>query len=226
MLDTHQTGTRWTGLYTAATYLAWLMLAIIPLQIVIFIMSPPPSSVVGFYELYQQDWLLGLLSLDFLYIINNVIMVIIYAALYINLTPKSPQTSFVALVLGLVGLSAYFASNPAFEFLSLSGKYVTASPAQAGGLVAAGEALLAGYTGTAFDVYYVVNAIVLLLFAVAILKNDQYPRQAGWWGIAAGILMVVPSSAGMVGMVFSLLSLVPWIVFLAMVSMRFNQLRR
>lgn len=226
MMDIQQADAQWKGLYATATYLAWLMLAIIPLQIVIFVVSPPPASVIGFFDLYQQNWMLGLLSLDFLYILNNVIMVVIYAALYVNLSRKSPQMSFIALVLGLVGLSAYFASNPAFEFLTLSSKYASASSAEAGGLVAAGEALLAGYTGTAFDVYYVVNAVVLLLFAAAIYNDDQYARQVGWWGIAAGVLMIVPSSAGIIGMVFSLLSLIPWIVFLAFVSLRFNQLRR
>jgi hypothetical protein len=65
-------------LYRVAQYFALAMLIIIPLQIVIFLISPPPETVKGFFELYHQNPFLGLLSLDFLYLVNNMILVIIY----------------------------------------------------------------------------------------------------------------------------------------------------
>ena len=82
--------------------------------------------------------------------------------------------------------------------------------------LAAGEAVMAGYTGTAFNTYYVLNAIGLLLFAATFLHSPRFKRSIGYWGLASGVLMIVPSSAGLVGMIFSLLSLIPWVVFIAL----------
>ena len=51
--------------------------------------------------------------------------------------------------------------------LSLSARYAAATAdAQRERLLAAGEAMLATYTGTAFVVYYVLNGAALLLLAV------------------------------------------------------------
>ena len=68
-------------LYRVARFLTMAMLIIIPLQIFIFVISPPPDTVKGFFELYHHHPFLGLLSLDFLYLINNAILAIIYLAL-------------------------------------------------------------------------------------------------------------------------------------------------
>ncbi|HBN84402.1 MAG TPA: hypothetical protein DDZ89_11210, partial [Clostridiales bacterium] len=54
-------------LYRVTQFLALIMLILIPLQIVIYVIAPPPDTVKGFFELYQQNPFFGLLSLDFLY---------------------------------------------------------------------------------------------------------------------------------------------------------------
>lgn len=53
-------------LYHVAQFLALTMIILIPLQIVVYMIAPPPDTVKGFFELYQQNPFLGLLSLDFL----------------------------------------------------------------------------------------------------------------------------------------------------------------
>jgi hypothetical protein len=127
----------------------------------------------------------------------------------------------MALVLGLVAIAAYYASNPAFEMLSLSGRYAAAtSDAQRAALLAAGEAMLAAYTGTAFDVYYVMNGLALLIIAIVALRSSVFGTVAGYLGIVSGFLFLVPSSAGTIGAIFSLGSLVPWAAFLVLVARR------
>ncbi len=207
-----------TGLYRTAGWLSLLMLALIPIQIVLFAIYPPPDSAEGFLMLYQQNKLLGLTSLDFLYLLNSVILIFIYLALFFRLFRAFPSLSATALALGLVGIACYFPSNPAFEMLALSGKYAAASADSQTILLAAGEALMAGYTGTAFVVYYVLNAIALILYAAAMLKSARESKKIAWFGVAAGILMLVPSSAGAPGMIFSLASLVPWVPFLILLA--------
>jgi len=109
-------------LYRVAQYLALTMLILIPIQIVIYVVAPPPDTVKGFFELYRQNPFLGLLSLDFLYLFNNMIIVIIYLALFVLLYREKPVTVLLALILGLIGIACYYPSNPAFEMLTLSNK--------------------------------------------------------------------------------------------------------
>ncbi len=210
-------------LFRVAQYLSLAMLIIIPLQIVIFIVSPPPDTVKGFFELYQQNPFLGLLSLDFLYLFNNIIIVIIYLALFTLLYREKPVTVLLALILGLIGIACYYPSNPAFEMLTLSNQYFQALPEQQNIYLAAGEALMAGYSGTTFDVYYVLSTICLLLFAYALIKSHKFKKSVGLWGLASGFFMLVPSSAGVLGMIFSLLSLIPWVVFVALLMINFRK---
>jgi len=211
-------------LYRTAWYLTIAMLAIIPLQIVIFALAPPPETVLGFFLRYQDNPFLGLLSLDFLYLFNNLIIVVIYLALFVQLYREKPVTVLLALVFGLIGVACYYPSNPAFEMLTLSSRYFAAPPEQQGHYLAAGEALLAGYTGTSFDVYYVLSTISLLLFSHALLKSPRFKTALGYWGLASGFFMLIPSSAGTLGMVFSLLSLIPWVVFIILLANHFRQM--
>ncbi|HCF50172.1 MAG TPA: hypothetical protein DER60_07815 [Syntrophomonas sp.] len=210
-------------LFRVAQYLALAMLILIPIQIVIYVIAPPPDTVRGFFELYQQNPFLGLLSLDFLYLFNNMIIVIIYLALFVLLYHEKPVTVLLALILGLIGIACYYPSNPAFEMLTLSNQYFQALPEQQMIYLAAGEALMAGYTGTTFDVYYVLSTICLLLFAYALIKSPKFKKSVGLWGLASGFFMIVPSSAGVLGMIFSLLSLIPWLVFITLLMFNFKK---
>lgn len=198
------------------------MLGIMLAQVVIFIIWPPPDSVEGFFALFQRNWLLGLLSLDLLYLLNNSILILIYLALFAAIRPKAESASLIALVLGLVGIAAYFASNPAFEMLSLSRQFAAAgTELQKVIALAAGQAMLAAYKGTAFDMYYVLNAASLLIFAGAMLHSGVFSRSVALWGLVSGVLMTIPSTAGTIGLIFSLASLIPWAVFLVMISLKF-----
>jgi hypothetical protein len=211
-------------LYRVAQFLALAMLLIIPLQIAIYIISPPPDTVKGFFELYQQNPFLGLLSLDFLYLFNNMIIVIVYLAIFVLLFQEKPVVVLLAFILGIIGVACYYPSNPAFEMLTLSHQYFQALPQQQLIYLAAGEAVMAGYTGTSFDVYYVLSTICLLLFAYAIFKSPKFKKSVGLWGLVSGFFMTIPSSAGMVGMIFSFLSLIPWVVFIVLLMSKFKYL--
>ena len=210
-------------LYRVAWYLALTMLILIPIQIIVYVIAPPPDTVKGFFELYQQNPFLGLLSLDFLYLFNNIIIVVIYLALFVLLYQERPVTVLLALILGLIGTACYYPSNPAFEMLTLSNQYFQAQPEQLNIYLAAGEALMAGYTGTTFDVYYVLSTICLLLFAYTLIKSPKFKKSVGLWGLASGFFMIIPSSAGGLGMIFSLLSLIPWVVFIALLMINFKK---
>ncbi|MBI2847813.1 MAG: DUF4386 family protein [Chloroflexi bacterium] len=218
---------RWQGLCKAGGVAALTMLVLMIIQIVIYTISPPPSTVEGYFALFQNSWLLGLLSLDLLYIVDSVLLILIYLAIYIVLRKAGESSMLIAVVLGVTGIAAYFASNPAFEMLSLSSQYAAAATeAQRVLFLTAGQAMLETYTGTAFDIYYVLNTIVLFIFSAIMLRSRLFSKASAYLGIAAGVLMMVPSSAGTLGLYFSLASLVPWAIWLVLVGRRLLQIGR
>jgi Domain of unknown function (DUF4386) len=211
------------NLYRMAKYAGIFMIAIILMQIIVFVLSPPPDTVQGFFALYHQNISLGLLSLDFLYLINNLLLVFLYLGVAAILFRENPSLIIPALILGLVGIACYYPSNPAFEMLTLSNQYHLADMNSQSLYLAAGETLLAGYTGTTFNAYYVMSTLSLLLFSYASLKSNTLPRKVGVSGLIAGIFMIIPSSVGTLGMIFSLLSLVPWTIFVILLIMCFHR---
>lgn len=217
----------WRSLYLAGAIAGIAMLVIMAAQIAIFVAAPPPTTVEGFFALFQNDWLLGLLSMDLLYLVNNAVMVLIYLAIYMVLRRYAETAMLISLVLALVGITAYYASNTAFEMLGLSQQYAAAvTEAQRTALMGAGEAALAIYRGTAFDSYYILNAAALLIFAFVMLRSPEFPRAAAVLAIVSGIFMIIPSTAGTIGLVFSLLSLIPWAAFLVFAIRVFLRLAR
>ncbi|MGB3635443.1 MAG: hypothetical protein WA982_15480 [Rubrobacteraceae bacterium] len=218
---------RWSWLYKIGGVAALIGVALIPVQIVVFAVWPPPTAAVGFFELFELNWLLGLLSLDLLYLLQNVLLVLIYLSLYVALHRINEPLMAIALALGLVGIASYFPSNTAFEMLDLSTRYAGAeTEAQRAALLAAGEGMLATYVGTAFDVYYVLNAIALLIIAAVMLQSGVFGRVTAYVGLLAGLLMSIPSTAGTIGLVFALASLLPWAVFSVLVARRLLRLAR
>lgn len=209
----------WKPLYKVGAVAALVMVAFIPIQVIIFLAWPPPKTVSGYFTLFQHNWLLGLLSLDLLYLVDNALLILMYLAIYATIRRANQALMALSLTLGLVGIATYYASNVAFEMLSLSNQYAAATTeAQRSMFLAAGQVMLASYTGTAFDVYYVLNAIATLMISGVMLRNTIFGKGTASVGIVTGVLMLVPSTAGTIGLVFSLMSLVPcaiWFVLIA-----------
>lgn len=215
----------WSFLYKTAGVIAWITLGLIPIQIVIFILWPPPSTVLDFYSLFQKNALIGLFNLDLLYLLTVLFMGYLYLAFFAALKNTHKSMATIALALGLIGVAVYFVSNVSFEMLSLSNQYRFAETyEQKTILLAAGLVMLTRYHGTAFGVYYILNGLSLVLFSVTMIRNDVFSKKTAYIGLVAGILMLVPSTVGMVGMIFSLTSLIPTSIWLFMIARRLNQI--
>lgn len=205
---------KWKSLYKIAGFAAIVMLIIIPIQIAVFIITPIPDSIENWFSLFHNNWLLGLIHQDMLYIMNNILVAVMYLAFYFALRPKNESLMTAALLLGLMGISAYLASNKSFELLNISNLYYAASTeAQKSMLLAAGQALLSGWQGTAFLVYYILNGITLILISYVMLKSTVFSRKTAVIGLISGVLMMIPSTTGTIGLIFFLASLIPWYVF-------------
>lgn len=213
---------KWGGLYRIAGIATIVMLVLIPVQITVFTVWPTPKSVLEWFQLFQSSWVLGLLHLDVLYIINNTIVAVMYLAFYMSLRRKNEALLLLALLTGMLATAAYYSSNPAFEMLALSQQFAASgAESQTAALLATGQALISQWKGTAFDVYYILSAICLIIVAGTMFKSTFYGKAMAVIGLSSGILMLIPSTAGAIGLYFSLASLVPWVVFAAMAAVRF-----
>ncbi|MDD3489890.1 MAG: DUF4386 family protein [Paludibacter sp.] len=206
---------------TAGAFAALTIVLIIPVQIVIFSMYPPPDSVEGFFNLFAHSKWLGLLSLDLLYYINNALLALLYLALFVALRKVNYSAMLIALMLGLIGIAVYYCSAVGFEMMALSKDFQQNNSVETSQqILSAGRAVLARYKGSVFDVYYVLNAVALIIISLVMFKPTRFGRAAAVWGLIAGIFMIIPSTAGTIGLVFSLISLIPWAVFSVIIGIK------
>lgn len=215
----------YAGLYRVAFCASLAMLVIIPAQILVYSIFPMPTSVAGWFALFDSNFLVGLFHADIFILVNNILIAVIYLAFYHSLKETDKGLLQIALTLGFIGIAAYISSNKTFELAALARLYAgAAGEPERAALLAAGQAMVSGWTGTAFDAYYVLNGVTLLIVAGLMFRSKTYTRVTAGFGLAAGILMVVPSTAGTVGLVFSLLSLIPWYVFTIRFAIVFRRL--
>jgi hypothetical protein len=215
---------RWRGLLLIGGWAALGSVALTVVQIAIFAVWPPPETVPDIFDLMLRSPLLGLVSMDGLYLVNNLLVLLVYLALAVPLWAASRSAVVLTLTLGFLQMTAYYASNPAVEMLTLARVHSRTESSEQAAIKAAGEALLAQWTGTAFLAYYFLGALVLLILSWLLRRTTTFPPSAAWWALAAGILMLVPSPFGLVGLIFAILSLVPWSVFCVVVGVRMLRL--
>lgn len=200
-----------------------LMLVIIPVQIAVLAIWTMPSDAAAWIELFASHPVVSLLHLDALYAFNVVLLCVIYLGLFALLAKEERAFALVALVLGLVGAAAYFPTVRAIEISRLSRLYSEAqSPVFKEGLRAAIEGMISVWKGTGYTAYYYLSAFSLLFFAIAMIRSAQFGRTISLLALMSALLMMIPATAGNVGMVFSLLSLIPWIAFLVFLVPKFR----
>jgi hypothetical protein len=108
--------------------------------------------------------------------------------------------------------------------LSLSSQYAAAATdAQRSLLVASGQAMLAIYQGTAFDVSYVLLAVAPLIISVVMLRSHSFGKVTAYVGIVANVLaggLFVPA----IGVFLSLVSVVGLLIWYILIARRLYQL--
>ena len=191
----------------------------IVVQVPIYVVWPPPESTEGFFELLVDNPVLGLVSLDVLYVVSNALMYLVYLALAVVLWRVSRSAVVIALAFCVVGIAAYMSSPRPVEMLSLAHAYADADAETRTALLATGDGMIATWTGTGYDIYYYYFTFVTLaVLAVLMLRSSIFSRATAVWGLVSAALMTVPTNFGTVGMVFAIASLVPFSVFAVLVG--------
>ncbi len=201
---------------------------IIPVSIIAFFIWPLfPGPAIDMFTLIQKDRLAGLMSLDFLYLAANFFAIPIFLALYVTLKRSSQSFSAIALALGFIGLVSLIPARPISEMFSLSDQYAAATTdAQRTQILAAGEAILALFHGTAFQTHYILGSASFLISSVVMLRSNIFGKATAYVGIITNVLvfgLFVP----VIGTFLSLLSVFPFLtIWFILIARRLFQLGR
>jgi hypothetical protein len=221
-----QDDSRWQWLYRLSGSAALITAIFIPLQVVIFMAWPPPTTAQGYFTVFQSNPLIGLLNLDLLLLIDQVLGIVILVALYIALRRTNETLMILVLALGLVAAAAYLASNTAFNMITLSQQYAAATTeAQRAMYLAAGESMLAIYTGTAFQMSYILGALVGTAIGVVMWRSELFSKTTASMAVLANVIslgLYVP----VVGLYISIFSVLFLEIFYILVARRFFQMGR
>jgi hypothetical protein len=152
-----------------------------------------------------------------LLVADNVLLIPILLALYVALRRASESLMAIAAALGIVGIILFITSNPAIEMLSLSDQYATATTdAQRETLLAAGQAMLASWQGTAFHVGYILSSIAGITIPAIMLRGKLFSKTIAILGILAnaiGLGLYLPV-IGIFLALFSVVFLEIWYILL------------
>jgi hypothetical protein len=199
---------------------------LIPVSVVAYLIWPTfTGTVLDIFQLIQADRLAGLMSLDFLYLLGNVFGIPLFIALYISLKSTDRSLSALALALGFIALVSLIPARPIFEMFFLSDQYAAASTdVQRTQLIAAGEAIMALFRGTAFQVHYIFGGASLLISSILMLRSYLFSKATAIVGIIANLLvfgLYIPE----IGVYLSILSVFPFLmIWNIMLTQKFFQL--
>jgi len=161
-----------------------------------------------------------------LMIIYVILSIPVALSLYHVLRRTDPAFMALYVVLSLIGTMSFIAARPAFEMLSLSNQFTTATTeAQKSIFLAAGEATLVTFHGTAFHVSYLLGSLTGLIISIVMLRTTVFSKATAYVRIGSSIFdfgLYVP----MVGMYLSIFSVLFLFVWNIMIARRLFQLAR
>ncbi len=217
---------RWCFLYRTAAVSALICVALFLFQLVAFFVWPPPTTAAGHFALLHSRPLVGLVSLDFVIVLDEVLGITILLALYLSLRRVNPSLVLIGTALSAVSTMCFILGNPSLNMLYLSQQYAAATnDAVRQGLLGAGQAVLSSWAGTPYQSGYVAGTIAILIIAIVMLRSTVFGKFTAYVGIAASIVgfgLYVPR----VGLYISLLSVVGmqvWYVMIALALFRLSK---
>ncbi len=151
-----------------------------------------PTTALGWFSLFQDNWFVGLALFNMFDLINYVLVGLIFLALYGALKQVNKSLMVLAMALTIVGSTVFLATNQAFSMLSLSHRYTeAATDAQQAMFLAAGEALLAIdnpgvlYEGFGYLLGLFFVLLAGLLISIMMLRSPIFHKAAAYTGILA-----------------------------------------
>lgn len=157
-------------------------------------LSALPQTAVDRFTQFQENPLLGLYNLDLLNIINQIILIPAYYALYAAHRKVNTPFAGLALLIFLVGTIIFVSTNTALPMFELSKKYAAASTeSQKALFAAAGEGMLARGMHGSLGVFigFILPNIAGIIMSFVMLTGKLFNKAVSYLGIAGSSLMVI-----------------------------------
>ena len=182
----------WKGLYKVGGAAALLVAVLLPVEIIVFTAYPLPSTVIGYFTLFQSNRLVGLIDLYLLEIPVYALFVPMFLALYAALRRANESYMALATTLAIIGIAVFLATNNPFSMLSLSDQYAAATTdAQRSQFLAAGQAMLANTNQRAvegFNMGFFLVSVAGLIVSAVMLRSNIFSKVTAYVGILANAL--------------------------------------
>ncbi len=206
--STEAADSAWGELYEIGGYAALMALAVVLIEglIVVIIQDvwlhsgqfgasfgDQPSTVIGWFELFQSNRLIGLLDDAILDIAVVALLGPVFLALFAALRRTNQSWMVVATPLAFAGIAAYVATNTSLSLLYVSDQYAAATTeAQKSLLLAAGQATIAvGGGGLFWSTGFILVAVAGLIVAAVMRRGKLFGIATAWVGILANGLFLV-----------------------------------
>jgi hypothetical protein len=220
---------RWRDLYKIGGIACYAGVAVVVLAIVAFFIWPYQPGAVSTAEIFsnlQTDRLGGLIALDLPFLAGTFVSIFVLPALYVALKRVNESYALIALVLGIIAVLSLIPARPIAEMVYLSDRYAAATnEAARNQFLAAGEALLAYFNGTAWLVNIVFSSISSLISSLLMLRSRNFGKGTAWIGIvsnSAALAFFLPA----IGILLLFLATIGGTVFLALVGRSFFRMER
>lgn len=218
--------TSYKSLYRLGGMAALISLVFFPIQIAIFFTNPYPSNVADWFALLNNHPLVGLIELDLLLVIDEILVILIFLALYYALKELDPSIMTISAVTGIVSAVLFITANPAFGMLDLSAQYAQAAgEVQRNGLIAAGQGLMATWVGSGFEAAYIVGSIAPIIISVVMLRSKLFRKTTAYFGILSNVVALgkyIPT-IGIYISLFSVVILWVWYLFIGLDFFKIGQ---
>jgi len=203
-----------------STLIIMTLLALSILAYTIWPYAAGRTPLSDIFMLVKENFLAAFTALDMGYWLINLVSIVLYIALYFSLRKENEVFSFIALVLGLIGVVSLFSARPVIEILGLGDLYSTAiTEAEKIKYLASGEALIVHFHGSAWYISVFLTTASQLISAILMIKSKSYGRATAYIGVTAcsvGLAFWIPH----IGIVFFFLSMM---IFYGLADSSFNQ---
>ncbi|UYP45477.1 hypothetical protein NEF87_001762 [Candidatus Lokiarchaeum ossiferum] len=149
-----------------------------------------PTSVLEWFSMFHTYPLLGLIYLQFLDVINYILVSFIFLGLFFYFKNTKPTQAKVALLFGITAVLIVIITNPALAMMRLSNQYYNATTnSEMNTLLLKGEQLLPfaliQLTWQGMIVYFsqICFAIAGLIYSILFLKSTDFKKWVGMIGI-------------------------------------------
>lgn len=157
-------------------------------------LSALPQTAIERFAQFQANPLLGLYNLDLLNVINQMILIPAYFALYAAQRKTESAYAPLALIIFLVGTAIFVTTNTALPMLDLSRKYAASTAdSQRVLFAAAGEAMLArgAHGGMGVFIGFLLPSVANIVMSFSMLSGKVFSKATACVGIAGSILMLL-----------------------------------